>query len=143
MRLAHVCLIARDAPALAEFYCAALGCSPRRPATRLSGAWVGHGIGLPEAEILSIWLNLPGGDAPFLEIQHFASTRDHAQPQPDTPGLRHLAFVTADIEATARAILAAGGSQQGKITDLASAEHPGRALYMRDPEGNLIELEQG
>ncbi|MCE8545797.1 VOC family protein [Ruegeria pomeroyi] len=142
MRLAHVSLIARDAPALAEFYCTALGCSPRRSATRLSGAWVGRGIGLPGAEILSIWLNLPDSGAPFLEIQQFALNPGHPPPQPDTPGLRHLAFATADIEATARAILASGGSQQGEITDLGSAEHPCRALYMRDPEGNLIELEQ-
>ncbi|MCE8518695.1 VOC family protein [Ruegeria pomeroyi] len=46
------------------------------------------------------------------------------------------------MSAALRAILTAGGGQHGEITDPASAEHPCRALYMRDPEGNLIELEQ-
>lgn len=45
-----------------------------------------------------------------------------------------------DLVAACAAILRAGGSPLGEITDLGTDEIPYRAVYMRDPEGNIIEL---
>lgn len=142
MRFAHVCLVARDADGLAEFYIRVFGCVDRRPRRTLSGDAVGRGIGLPDAEIRAIWLTLPGRDGPFLEIHQYRGAPDRPPPRVDEPGFGHIAFAVADIRAAMAAIVAAGGSAQGELTDLGRAGAPVLAVYMRDPEGNMLELEQ-
>lgn len=47
-----------------------------------------------------------------------------------------------DLAATRDRVLAAGGSAQGAVTNLGSEAAPVLAVYLRDPEGNLLELEQ-
>lgn len=58
------------------------------------------------------------------------------------PGYGHIALEVADIRATWAAIIAGGGSAEGEIVDLGSTGSPFLAVYMRDPEGNIVELEQ-
>ncbi len=58
------------------------------------------------------------------------------------PGFGHLSFEVEDIHATLAAIIAAGGTALGEITDFGSAEKSSLIVYVRDPEGNVLELEQ-
>ncbi|MEM7730887.1 MAG: VOC family protein [Pseudomonadota bacterium] len=55
---------------------------------------------------------------------------------------RHLAFGVGDIEIACEATLRAGGSMQRQISDLETEEDPIVVVYVRDPEGNVVELEQ-
>lgn len=142
MRLAHLCLVARDADLIAEFYRSAFGFSDMGPAKRLSGERVSRGAGLPDAQILSIRLALPGTDGPYLEIHQYSSTVERGRPPVNATGYGHMALVVDDIHAAIGRVMQSGGMMQGEPVDLGTAEAPSLAVYMRDPEGNLVELEQ-
>ncbi|MFN4100192.1 MAG: VOC family protein [Pararhodobacter sp.] len=142
MKLLHISVCARDAEGLATFYGEALGCIPRRPRRVLAGERVWRGNGLPDVEISSVWLGLPGRDAPFLEILEYSVTAEGRQAAVNAPGYNHLSFAVADIHATCASILRAGGQIQGEITDFGTEGAPHLIVYMRDSEGNLLELEQ-
>ena len=142
MRLAHLSIVARDADRLAEFYRKVFKCRDRRASQILSGEKVSRGNGLPNTEIYSIWLTLPGIEEMFLEIHQYRQIADRPLPRVNEPGYAHLSFEVEDIRAIRDDIIRAGGRDQGKITNLGTVDTPFLAVYMRDPEGNIIELEQ-
>lgn len=140
MRLSHVNLVARDGEGLTAFYVAAFGMQVLRARRLVDGPVFFRGMGLARA-FHSTWLGFPEG-GPFLEIFDFDDPPWVTPQGPDAPGLRHLAFRVTDLAATRDRVLAAGGSAQGSITNLGSEAAPVLAVYLRDPEGNLLELEQ-
>lgn len=143
MKFSHVSLVARDADRLADFYTRIFGCTERRPPKTLAGAAVSRGNGVPGSEIYAIWLTLPGTDGPFLEIHQYRTLQERPLPAVNQPGYGHLSFAVPDIDATLAAILAAGGTPLGEITNFGTATAPILLVYVRDPEGNVLELEQG
>ncbi|MBS1847807.1 MAG: VOC family protein [Actinobacteria bacterium] len=68
-----------------------------------------------------LWFDRPGNDPP----------RDRGFTE---PGLTHLSFGVADLEATARLVTEFGG------TVLDARTIPGAAVMVRDPDGQVIEL---
>jgi len=141
----HTNIVAQDWKRLAQFYEQIFDCVPVPPERDLSGPWLEAGTGLPDAHIRGIHLRLPGGgeNGPTLEI--FQYTRE--EPRPATainrPGLAHLAFAVADVEAARQAVLDAGGTAVGALVSLEVAG-VGRVTfaYVTDPEGNIIELQR-
>ncbi len=142
MKLAHLSLTARNADRLAAFYQSALGFTERRPPKRLSGETVWRGNGLPGVEIYAIWLNISGPEAPFLEIMQYAPMAERPAPEVNAPGFGHMALAVPDLAATVERVLRCGGSLQGEITDFGTQARPHLIVYLRDPEGNILELEQ-
>lgn len=142
VRLAHINLVARKAEALAEFYVNVMNCSVMREPRTLSGQMVSRGNGLSNSEILSIWLKFPDLEQPFLEIHEHRVTHPRDEPQVNEPGFGHLAFQMNDIASVLSAIIGAGGTQIGEITDFGTPERRCLIVYARDPEGNVLELEQ-
>ena len=142
MKLAHINLVARDADALAAFYMNVLKCEPLREPRMLSGEKVSRGNGIANCEIYTIWLKFPALDRPFLEIHEHKITHDRSQPRVNEPGFGHLSFQMEDICFALSKIIQAGGSQIGEITDFGTKDKPYLIAYARDPEGNILELEQ-
>jgi len=142
VKLSHINLVARDADTLAAFYVNIFKREFLREPRTLSGEKVSRGNGLANSEIYSIWLRFPGCDAPFLEIHQHKVTHDRELPRVNEPGFGHLSFQMEDIGAVLSAIVDAGGAPVGKITNLGSADKPISIVYARDPEGNILELEQ-
>lgn len=142
MKLTHINVVARDADALAGFYRRVFELELLREPRMLSGEKVSRGNGLPNSVIRSVWLKLPGIGAPFLEIHQHETTHDRARPRVNEPGFGHLSFEVSDIGGTLAAIIEAGGSQAGEITDFGSKDKPLLIVYARDIEGNILELEQ-
>lgn len=142
MKLAHINLVVRDAEALAAFYVKVFKCEYLREPKVLSGDKVSRGNGLPNSEIYSIWLKLPNYDDLFLEVHEHKVIHDRKQPRVNEPGFGHLSFQMEDVGMVLSVIIEAGGSKIGEITDLGSAERPFLVVYARDPEGNILELEQ-
>ena len=64
-------------------------------------------------------------------------------PAANRTGFTHIAFGVDDVHAAREAVLAAGGQAVGTVE---SVEVPGAGTitwtYVRDPEGNLIELQR-
>ncbi len=142
MKLAHINLVARDADMLAAFYMNVMKCELLRAPRMLSGEKVSRGNGLSNSEIYTIWLNFPETESPFLEIHQHTVTHQRDQPRVNEPGFRHLSFQMEDISDTLSKIIQAGGTQIGQITDFGAPDKPYLIAYARDPEGNVLELEQ-
>ena len=142
MRLLHVSLTARDADALSKFFREALGFVDRRAPTRLSGEHVSRGNGLPNANIYTIWLHFPDDPGPFLEIMEYNEAMERHTPAVNEPGYAHIAFEVEDLHAAIDKGLRAGGDLQGEVTNFGTHARPHLIVYVRDPEGNILELEQ-
>ncbi|WP_371810452.1 VOC family protein [Ruegeria sp. HKCCD8929] len=135
-------LTARDADELSAFYRGAFGFVDLRPPRRLSGDVVSRGNGLPNSDIYSLWLNLPDHHEPFLEIMEYAETVSRPIPAVNEPGYGHLAFEVLDLIKTIERALRLGGSLLGDVSNFGTEEQPHLIVYIRDPEGNILELEQ-
>lgn len=142
MRISHISLTARDAYALSKFYREVFGFAALRPPRRLSGEAVSRGNGLPGSDIYVIWLSLPGSDGPFLEIMQYAETLDKPAPSVNEPGYGHLAFEVSNVDQTVENVVRSGGELQGKVTNFGTRESPHLIVYVRDTEGNILELAQ-
>jgi len=140
----HTNIVARDAKKLIAFYKTVLHCQSIGETRDLRGEWLDKLTGLPGAHVTGEHLLLPGygGEHPTLEIFQYDEPAEALPSVIHCPGIAHLAFATDDVDAVLNAVLQAGGSPMGeKIT----VDYPdGRtliAVYVRDPEGNILELQ--
>lgn len=142
---AHVNIVARDWRALVEFYVEALGCEPAPPERDYSGEFIERLTGLPGARVRGIHLRTPGRGptGPTIEIFGYEHEEPQSMPPANRQGFTHIAFLVDDVPAALERLLAAGGSTVGEVveTEIAGA---GRitAVYARDPEGNIVELQR-
>ena len=85
---------------------------------------------------------MPGFEenAPVLELYQYAKTEERAVPRVNDPGYSYISFDVSDVAAMADAVLAAGGSRLGSIADLEDPNGIVTFAYLRDPEGNIVEL---
>ena len=61
----------------------------------------------------------------------------------NTPGITHLAFEVSDVQKHFKKIIANGGKKVGEIITLKRSD--GKKVtwcYVKDPEGNMIELQK-
>lgn len=144
MKYVHTNIIARDWRRLAKFYCDVFACRPLLPERDLTGDWLEKITALPGAHLRGVHLSLPGyDDGPTLEIFEYEPASPAAGlPAINRQGLAHLAFLVDSVEAVLADLLAHGGSQLG---DLIVRDYGAlgvlTAVYGRDPEGNLIEIQ--
>ncbi|MEM1065573.1 MAG: glyoxalase/bleomycin resistance/dioxygenase family protein, partial [Pseudomonadota bacterium] len=120
----------------------AFGLLDRRRPKNLSGPTVSRGNGLPGVSILSIWLSFPQSAGPFLEIMEYSEWPERPWPAVNQPGYGHIALAVPNVRATIDHVLRSGGALQGSPTNFGSDERPHWIVYMRDPEGKFLELEQ-
>ena len=60
---------------------------------------------------------------------------------PNMPGVAHVCLEVADIHEAERHLLSHGATPQGRMTEIAEdSMRPGKAGYIRDPNGIVIEL---
>lgn len=144
-KFSHTNIVSRDPERLVAFYTDVFGCEQSGPTRELVGEWLGRGMGLPGARVHGYHLTLPGlegDDLPTLEIFSLDEIRP-TDTDVTQAGLMHIAFSVDDIEDTITRFLAAGGSVQGERSH-AEVSGVGNAYfaYMRDPDGNIVELQQ-
>jgi predicted enzyme related to lactoylglutathione lyase len=140
----HTNLIARDWKRLVRFYCEVFGCEPKGPERDLSDPWLDRVNGVPNAHLRGVHLHLPGydNDGPTLEIFSYDQLIERDLPRANERGFAHIAFAVDDVDNALQAVVAAGG---GAVGEIATAEVDGvgmlRVVYARDPEGNIVELQ--
>ena len=139
----HTNLIARDWRSLAAFYESVFACTRVPPERDLSGDALERGAGVPGATLRGVHLRLPGcgPEGPTLEIFTYNALANAQQPAANRPGFGHIAFAVSDVAAARDAVIAAGGSAHGDVVTTAAGERQVTWAYVRDPEGNLIELQ--
>ena len=121
----HLVLRVIDEAAMLRFYCDVLGCSVERRVERIGLLQLRAGSALLDLVPVTGELGRAGGVPPGTEgrnLDHFC--------------LRIEAF----DETALRRHLAAHGVEAGELALRYGAEGHGASLYVRDPDGNVVEL---
>lgn len=123
--LDHIVLRVRDLPAMLRFYCDILGCRVEREQTEIGLTQIRAGRSLIDLVPVDGKLGRMGGAAPGREgrnLDHFCLSVDRYQ------------------EGEIRAYLADRGVEVGEAGSRYGAAGEGPSLYVKDPEGNVVEL---
>ena len=144
----HVNMVVDDLDAMVEFYTRVLRMRQTKRVT-ITGAWIEQVVGLRDIEAHVVYLDLPTG--PRLELIEYVSpvgARPEGLAEPNTRGLRHLAFRVEDIDAAAAALREADVKMVSDVQRVPDSQvtYAGgvrkRLVYFHDPEGNLLELSE-
>lgn len=123
--LDHVVLRVRDVPAALRFYCDVLGCREERRIDALGLIQLRAGRSLIDLVDVSAPLGRAGGAPPGVEGRN----------------VDHIALRIDPFEAEALAAhLRAHGVEPGDVGRRYGAEGDGPSMYVRDPDGNVVEL---
>ena len=144
IRYAHTNIVAKDAKTLIDFYKTVLGCESIGETRDLRGEWLDTLTGLSGAHITGEHLLLPGcgGCRVTLEIFQYDERADDLPREINRPGIAHLAFAVDDVERTLAEVTGAGGGAVGgRIVNRYPDGRTLDAVYARDPEGNILELQ--
>ena len=143
MRFTHVSIVAKDANILANFYRDVFECEDICERSGLPSEWVDQPMGLSDGEIaLGAWLSLPGVEGPWLEIFQFNNFKESPPTPANLMGIRHISFDVDDLGAMFKAVIVAGGSALGEIKSFDDGRAKFTYVFMRDPEGNILDLKQ-
>ena len=98
---------------------------------------------MPSASLQGVHLHLPGygADGPTLEIFTYHSLEPGPTPVANRPGYGHIAFVVDDVAEAVRAVVEGGGSEFGDVVTTQAGNRSVTWAYVRDPEGNLVEVQ--
>jgi predicted enzyme related to lactoylglutathione lyase len=143
-RYVHTNLIAHDWRRLARFYQDVFGCVPVPPERDLAGLEMEAGTGVPGARLQGMHLRLPGAGpgGPTLEIFEYSQPAADTSRVANQPGFAHIAFAVDAVADAREEVLAHGGSRIGEIVTVAvSPTARVTWCYVRDPEGNILELQ--
>ncbi len=123
--LDHVVLRVRDLAASLRFYCEVLGCREERRLEEEGLVQLRAGNALIDLVPVDSRLGSQGGAAPDIEgrnVDHFALRIEHFDAEPLAAALR------------------AAGVEPGDVERRYGAEGFGPSMYIRDPDGNRVEL---
>lgn len=100
-------------------------------------------VGLPGCRVKAAMLRIPGSDH-RLELFEYVNPRGHAQRlQPNDPGSTHLSLLVEDLNGLYQEMRARGTTFVSEpVPIVAGPNRGGFALYLRDPNGILVELFQ-
>lgn len=144
IKFVHTNIIARDWKKLAQFYIDVFACEPLLPERDLNGEWIDQMTKITDVNIKGIHLRLPGYDnGPTLEIFGYNEMLEKSSaPLINDQGFGHIAFHVSNVEDTLKRLIDKGGKQYGELIE---KEIKGigiiKAVYARDPEGNIIEIQ--
>lgn len=105
------------------------------------GPFLGAVVGVAGARARIAHLHGHGQHMEF--VQYLEPLGRAAPPEPNDACAGHVAFVSDAIEADTARLIAAGASFQGRVTTVTSGPYAGAAaVYLRDPNGVIVELYQ-
>ena len=136
-RMDHVGIVVDDLEAAKAFF-TELGLEVRGSGS-VDGEWVDRVVGLEGVHTDFAMMETPDGHS-RLELISFhtpPAEGDDGHAPANTRGIRHLAFVVDDIDATVTRLRAHGGELVGEIERYANIF---RLCYLRGPEGIIVEL---
>jgi catechol 2,3-dioxygenase-like lactoylglutathione lyase family enzyme len=136
-RMDHVCIVVDDLAAATAFFIE-LGLVVQGE-TAVEGSWVDRIVGLEGVRTDLAMMQTPDGHG-RLELVKF-----HSPPSPgdnphlpaNAPGIRHVAFVVDDIDATVAGLRTHGAELVGEVERFGDIY---RLCYVRGPDGIILEL---
>lgn len=124
----HVVLRVRDVDRSLAFYCGVLGCREERRIEALGLVQLRAGASLIDLVDVASPLGRAGGPPP-------------GDPEKEGRNVDHVALQLASFDETAiRERLLAAGVEPGDVAERYGARGMGPSMYVRDPDGNVVEL---
>jgi catechol 2,3-dioxygenase-like lactoylglutathione lyase family enzyme len=106
-----------------------------------TGDWQGQVTGIPGAKLKIAHLVGYGHHMEFIE--YLQAPDNSVTLQPNGAGVAHVCLEVEDIGSTINTLVTMGATAQGKLIEVDSGPFTGcRAIYLRDPNGVIIELEE-
>jgi len=140
----HTSFSVSDLTRTVAFYHDLLGFEILLERPRITAKYFRDIIGFPDAEIRGAVLRIPGTDH-RLELFEYLTPRGIPQNLvPNNPGSSHVAYYVDDLRAMYAKLKEAGAAfiSAGPIYMDEGPNTGGWALYMKDPDGIVIELFQ-
>jgi catechol 2,3-dioxygenase-like lactoylglutathione lyase family enzyme len=141
----HVNIVVQNLELSVQFYRRVLGMEKTFEVT-LEGDWIAHVTGLAGSHARCVFLSCRGQDF-RLELLQYLSPRAEALPLnslPHTPGMRHIAFETDDMDGLVTRLGEAGAKfVSPPVTvpfPVGEKKLKKRLCYFHDPEGVLLEV---
>jgi catechol 2,3-dioxygenase-like lactoylglutathione lyase family enzyme len=140
--LHHTGLTVRDLSRSLAFYRDALGMEVVFEQEK-DGGYLAAIVGYPDAHVRMAHLVFPG-DAHRLELFEYVSPEPRGEPgEPRDVGITHVCLRVSDIDALAERLETSGAALFSRPVPIdTGANAGGRGLYLRDPDGIVLELFQ-
>lgn len=135
----HVGIVVHDLKAAIDFF-GELGLAPVGQGS-VGGSWVERIIGLENVRVQFAMMQTPDGNGK-LELIQFESPPHDGETgfaPANVPGIRHIAFLVDDIDASIARLRHHGAELVGEVVRY---ENMYRLCYVRGPAGIIIELAQ-
>lgn len=132
-RVNHVGLCVTDLERAKRFYCEVFGFEVEREISPPDDATAKLLSLTPPLDMTASYLVCDGFVLELLAFGADGQTQPFRARTMNEPGLTHVSFSVDDVDATCRKVVEHGG----KVVD---ASNIGNAVFVRDPDGQLIEL---
>jgi len=145
----HIGLTVSDRARSVAFYRDLLGCTEIKSYAR-EGGYFAEIVGYPEASVLIAHLRVPDGDLVIELTQYLAPAPVAADLEPARIGNAHICFRVPDLDQTYSRLqtanvqfISAGPVVSNTDPNPGGGFNPGsKTLYMKDPDGIVLELSQ-
>lgn len=142
-RMDHVNVVVRDMDRAVAFYEEIVGLSPGFETT-LEGEWIESVTGLSGALARCVFMEAEPGGARLELLQYLTPVGEALDPNrlPNTPGIRHVAFVVDDLDTMHARLIMMGHAPVGPPVEVpfqVGSQGRKRLFYFHDPDGTLLE----
>ena len=141
--LHHTGFTVSDLDRSVAFYRDLLGCEVLATQEK-QGGYLAAIVGYPDAHVRMAHLRVPGSEHVIELFEYLAPAGGHADVEPRNVGASHLCFIVSDLPALYDSLLEHGVSSfvSPPIEVDTGINRGGLALYLRDPDGIMVELFQ-
>ena len=141
-RIHHTGYTVSDLDRSVAFYRDLLGCEVIATQEK-EGGYLAAIVGYPDAHVRMAHLRLPGGDHVIELFEYLAPPGGSADVEPRNVGASHLCLLTDDLAGLHERLLAEGVSLVSPPVEVDTGINAGGyGLYLRDPDGIMVELFQ-
>ena len=148
--VSHIAICVADLDRSLHFYRDLLGLEVRLHTTqemaRRPGAESAEMYQRPRESrtVANLWFDDPDTVQPFLVLTSHPGSRVEGEPiKLDQIGISHVSFGVEDVRAYAEELIAKGVPLAGTLEDFTDDQGAMRTLFVYDPDGILVQFDQG